>query len=64
MRAVFAAYVTPYDRMFIKQILGSRCLLIKNDSMELGFNYSQRDNIISLYLTLQKAFDTVEIKVL
>ena len=53
----------PYDKIFLKQILGSRCLLVKNENIELGFNYSQRENTISLYLTLLKAFDTVEIRV-
>lgn len=32
--------------------------------MELGYNYSQRGNEISLYLTLIKAYDEVDIKVL
>lgn len=47
----------------MRQILGSPCLLIKNDFLELGYNYTHRESEVSLYLTLLKAYDTVQVRV-
>lgn len=51
--------LTAYEKSLKKGIIANRCVLVKNDLLEIG--YSFKGKVVTLYFTLRHHCDSLEI---